>query len=268
VVRKHVNSKTGVLAGAVLALLLVGPVLAACGGSSSSSSYTGASVAQTTKALSSTATTQRPPNGTSVSSGSAHAGPPGARAKALSRRPVADPKSRSTSGAQPVDVVAKAYEPKLPPGSMELTGAAFAGEGPIALQYTCAGANISPPLEWKNLPAKTAALILVITLVDDAGSSVRWVVANISPSPASVAEGKTPEGAVVGLNAEGHSKYGGICPPHEQASTVQVELFALSKKLSLSEGFQLATAAQEYNSEKLLLGATATKAVNAPTPTR
>jgi Raf kinase inhibitor-like YbhB/YbcL family protein len=145
---------------------------------------------------------------------------------------------------------------------MELTSAAFPGEGPIASKYTCAGPNISPPLQWTNLPAKTASLVLVMTLIDNAGSSVRWVVGNIDPSPASVAEGKTPEGGVVGVNAEGHSNYAGICPPHGQASSVQVELFALSKKLSLSEGFQLSAAEQQYSSEKLLLGVTVAKAVN------
>jgi phosphatidylethanolamine-binding protein (PEBP) family uncharacterized protein len=269
--------RTRVVLGTVFTVMAA--LSAGCGGSSIKTTSSGAvPVAQSATSSSSATGTTATPSGSSISSGAArsgshstHAKAPAIRAAAHSRavpqtktatRHVAHRKPSSSSGAQPVNVVAKAYEPKLPPGSMELTSAAFPGEGPIASQYTCTGADISPPLEWKNLPAKTAALIMVMTLIDNAGSSVRWVVGNIDPSPANVAEGKTPQGGVVGLNAEGHSNYAGICPPHGQASSVQVELFALSKKLSLSEGFQLSSAEHEYNSEKLLLGVTVAKAVN------
>jgi phosphatidylethanolamine-binding protein (PEBP) family uncharacterized protein len=269
--------RTRVVLGMVSAAMAV--FLAGCGGSSTKTTSSGtAPVAQSTTSSTSATNAPAPPD-SSVSSGAARFGTPSTQAKArpatrsaahsravrqtkTATRHAAHQRPHSAVAAQPVNVVAKVYEPKLPPGSMELTSAAFPGEGPIASQYTCTGADISPPLEWKNLPAKTASLLLVMTLIDNAGSSVRWVVGNIDPSPATAAEGKTPPGGVVGQNAEGHSDYAGICPPRGQASSVQVELFALSKKLSLSEGFQLASAEHEYNSEKLLLGVTVAKAVN------
>jgi phosphatidylethanolamine-binding protein (PEBP) family uncharacterized protein len=40
------------------------------------------------------------------------------------------------------------------------------------------------------------------------GSTLRWNVADISPSVTSVAEGKTPTGGVLGANSEGHNAYG------------------------------------------------------------
>jgi Raf kinase inhibitor-like YbhB/YbcL family protein len=147
------------------------------------------------------------------------------------------------------------YSPVIPPGTMEIASSAFPGEN-VALpaQYTCDGANISPPLEWRNLPAHTAALVLSLSMIDNAGSTVRWTVANISPSATSVAEGKTPEGGIVGANSEGHSEYGGICPPHGQTASIQIELFALSHTVAVSTGFQASQLEHEYTTGKLMLG--------------
>jgi phosphatidylethanolamine-binding protein (PEBP) family uncharacterized protein len=110
---------------------------------------------------------------------------------------------------------AEAGVPKLSPGSLEVTSPAFAVgyDAPMPAAYTCAGAGVSPPLEFKGVPANTVALLLIVKFIGDAGSRVVWAVANISPSAGGAAEGGTPEGGVVGVNGEGQNKWGGICAP-------------------------------------------------------
>jgi phosphatidylethanolamine-binding protein (PEBP) family uncharacterized protein len=142
------------------------------------------------------------------------------------------------------------------PGAMAISSPAFERNGPIPTQYTCDGANTSPPLEWHNVSPKAAALVLFV--IDDtstgSASGIRWVVGDISPTAKGVAAGAVPEGGIVGSDTQGHSGYGGICPAHGQTSTIQFVLYALNKKIPLSPGFQPAVAESEYGAGKDLLG--------------
>jgi phosphatidylethanolamine-binding protein (PEBP) family uncharacterized protein len=104
------------------------------------------------------------------------------------------------------------------------------------------------------VPAKAAALVLLIVdTTAGPASGVRWVVGDINPSSHGVAAGATPEGGIVGSDSQGRSGYGGICPARGRTSTIQFVLYALSKKIPLSPGFQPATAEQEYNAGELVL---------------
>ena len=51
------------------------------------------------------------------------------------------------------------------PGAMAISSPAFERNGTIPAQYTCDGANISPPLQWQHLPAHTKELVLFV--IDD-----------------------------------------------------------------------------------------------------
>jgi hypothetical protein len=139
---------------------------------------------------------------------------------------------------------------------MAIASSAFELNGAIPTKYTCDGADISPPLEWKNVPSKAAALVLFI--IDDTAtgpaSGIRWIVGDINPSSKGVAAGQTPEGGIVGSDTQGHAGYGGICPEHGKTSTIQFVLYALSKKIALTPGFQADIAESEYGSGKLLIG--------------
>jgi Raf kinase inhibitor-like YbhB/YbcL family protein len=144
--------------------------------------------------------------------------------------------------------------PPARPGAFAITSSAFEDNGKLPKQYTCDGANISPPLEWKNVPAKAAALVLI--MIDDSAtgpaSGIRWFVGDINPSSKGVGAGQTPEGGIVGSDTQGKSGYGGICPPAGKTSTIQFTLYALSKKIPLTPGFQPNVAESEYG--KLLMG--------------
>jgi Raf kinase inhibitor-like YbhB/YbcL family protein len=148
---------------------------------------------------------------------------------------------------------------ELPPpqsGAMAISSSAFERNGAIPAQYTCDGANISPPLEWQNVPKKAAALVLIA--IDDSStgpaSGIRWFVGDINPSSKGVAAGQTPEGGIAGSDTQGRSGYGGICPPPGKTATIQFTLYALSKKIPLTPGFQPALAEEEYGQGKLLMG--------------
>lgn len=163
----------------------------------------------------------------------------------------------SSSSENTVDASNATGEVYPSPKSISLTSSAFERNGALPAQYTCAGSNISPPLEWSNLPAKTEALVLFIIDLTSTGpnSGIRWVVGDINPNTKGVAAGATPEGGIVGSDTQGHAGYGGICPPAGKTATIEFVMYALSKKIDLSPGFQPDIAEAEYGgSHKLLLG--------------
>ena len=174
-----------------------------------------------------------------------------------SSSPRSGSKSSSSSASSPSN-----SNGELPPpsaGAMAITSSAFERNGTIPSQYTCDGSNISPPLEWQNVPKNAAALVLI--MIDDSeigpASGIRWFVGDINPSSKGITAGKIPEGGIVGSDTQGKSGYGGICPPHGKTSTIQFVLYALSKKIPLTPGFTPAIAESEYGAGKLLLGKSA-----------
>jgi Raf kinase inhibitor-like YbhB/YbcL family protein len=146
------------------------------------------------------------------------------------------------------------------PGSMAVSSSAFEDNGTIPAQYTCDGADTSPPLQWQHLPAHTAELVLfaIDDSSEDTEGGIRWVVAGIDPSLSGIAAGSLPAGAIVGLNSAGKATYGGICPPHGKTASVEFVLWALSKKIPLSSGFSPTVAEREYSKSELASAVTYT----------
>ena len=145
------------------------------------------------------------------------------------------------------------------PGAFSISSPAFERNGAIPVSYTCAGAGISPALSWQKVPAKAAELFLFVIDDNSSGSEggIRWVVGGIEPSSTGVAAGKVPAGGIVGTNTAGKAAYSPICPAKGKSDTIEFVMYALSKKLSLSPGFQPTTAEGEYGSHKLLMGSAA-----------
>lgn len=119
---------------------------------------------------------------------------------------------------------AQAFEVSSP--DLKAQGMKFSADQ-ILDGFGCKGKNISPAISWKNLPAGTQSLAL---MVHDANAPTgsgfwHWVVSNIPasasglPAGAGTGQGVLPAGAVVGttdfLNtgASGTGGYGGPCPP-------------------------------------------------------
>lgn len=164
--------------------------------------------------------------------------------------------SKASKSSKPSSSNSSGEIPPPQPGAMTISSPAFELNGQIPSEYTCDGAGISPPLEWKNVPSKAVELVLFV--IDDSSETssggIRWIVGGIEPSSKGVAAGKLPAGAIVGTNTAGKAAYGPICPASGKSDTIQFVLYALSKKITLSPGFQPDIAESQYGAGKLLLG--------------
>ena len=142
------------------------------------------------------------------------------------------------------------------PGAFSISSPAFELNGAIPATYTCDGAGISPPLSWQKVPAHAAELVLFV--IDDsaagADGGVRWIVGGIDPASSGVAEGKLPQGTIVGTNSAGKASYSPICPAPGHTDTIEFVLYALKKPIALSPGFGPAVAEQEYGASNDILG--------------
>jgi Raf kinase inhibitor-like YbhB/YbcL family protein len=114
-----------------------------------------------------------------------------------------------------------------------VTSTAFADNEPIPQEYSCDGAEVSPPLAWSGLPSDVAALALVVDDPDAPGGTfAHWVVANIDPAEQGVGEGEVPAGGLQVGNSSGAASYAAPCPPsgtHHYRFTV----YALNRALDV-----------------------------------
>jgi Raf kinase inhibitor-like YbhB/YbcL family protein len=110
---------------------------------------------------------------------------------------------------------------------LELTSSAFQNGQPIPTQFTCDGADQSPPLQWGEPPPGTKSFALVIDDPDAPSGTFRhWGVFDIPASARSLGGGQ-PAGTEV-ANDFGKTGYGGPCPPKGHgAHHYHFKLFAL-----------------------------------------
>jgi hypothetical protein len=112
---------------------------------------------------------------------------------------------------------------------MTLTSPDFADggslpEAQVLNGFGCAGANLSPALEWSGLPEGTKSLILTLYDPDAPTGSGwwHWTVVNIPADaaglPAAASSANLPEGAVEGRTDFGAPGFGGACPPEGGAA--------------------------------------------------
>jgi Raf kinase inhibitor-like YbhB/YbcL family protein len=104
--------------------------------------------------------------------------------------------------------------PAAASGPFRLTSSAFADGGRIPREFSCDGANVSPPLAWTGLPAGTAALVLVVD-DPDARGFIHWIVLDLAGRDGDLPKGVAPRAASPqqGRNDFGEAGWGGPCPP-------------------------------------------------------
>ncbi|HJU17350.1 MAG TPA: YbhB/YbcL family Raf kinase inhibitor-like protein [Stellaceae bacterium] len=98
------------------------------------------------------------------------------------------------------------WSPAFPPG------------GAIPSQYTCSGADLSPPLAWSGVPAGAQSLVLVLADPDaPRGVFYHWAVydipAGVRGLSAGYGSGRPAAGLAEARNSFGQIGYGGPCPP-------------------------------------------------------
>lgn len=116
-----------------------------------------------------------------------------------------------------------AHDPARSSMTLRLTSPAFTDGGEIPEKFTCEGADVSPPLQWRGVPEGAKSLVLIVDdpdAPDPAAPKLTWVHWVLFDLPAK--EGGLPEdadkagypaGAGVGSNDWKRPGYGGPCPP-------------------------------------------------------
>ena len=124
---------------------------------------------------------------------------------------------------------------------MEITSSEFKEGSSIPGKYTCDNIDVSPPLEWSQVPAGVKTFALICDDPDAPGATwVHWVIFNIPGNLRDLSENipateTLGNGAVQGKNDFGKIGYGGPCPPGG-THRYYFKLYALDKELDLKPG--------------------------------
>ena len=134
------------------------------------------------------------------------------------------PKEETVSPVKPGgDAAAKtalAVDPAL--STLVLSSTSFAADGPIPMNHTCEGEDLSPQLSWSGVPKGAKSLVLIVDDPDAPDPAapkmtwVHWVLYDIPTSVTALPKGGStalPAGTREGLNDWKRTGYGGPCPP-------------------------------------------------------
>lgn len=129
---------------------------------------------------------------------------------------------------------------------MKLTSPNFTNHDVIPKTFTCDGDDISPALEWSDIPEETKSFVLVVRDPDAPMKTewVHWVVINIPALTTTVSQGQVPAGGTEVENDFGRATWGGPCPP-DGKHRYYFEIYALST--SVIGGNSLATVKEAMN---------------------
>jgi len=128
---------------------------------------------------------------------------------------------------------------------ISLSSAGFQDGQPIPVQFTCDGANESPPLAWEGAPGNTASFALIVEDPDAPGGTfIHWVLYDIPPMTQALPQAVPPGPTVSMLGGAKQGKtgfkntigYGGPCPPKGPAHHYHFLLYALDASLGLAPG--------------------------------
>lgn len=118
---------------------------------------------------------------------------------------------------------------------MKIKSLAFQPNGRIPKKYTGEGENVSPPLQFENIPEGTESLALIVDDPDaPMGTFDHWILWNIDPSRTKFSEGES-EG-IPGVNHYKENCYKGPMPPPGPVHRYFFKLFALDTELNLKIG--------------------------------
>ncbi len=124
--------------------------------------------------------------------------------------------------------------------AFELRSSAFTNGATIGKEYTCDGADRSPPLAWSGAPAGTKAFALIADDPDaPVGTWVHWVLYDLGGGKNELPAGVPPQdtvadGAKQGVNDFRKVGYGGPCPPPGKPHRYFFRLYALDAPTGLA----------------------------------
>ena len=133
--------------------------------------------------------------------------------------------------------------------TIKITSSAFADGQPIPKKHTGEGADVSPPLAWSNLPARTQELALICDDPDAPSKEpwVHWVIykipANLTGLPEGVAQqpqAEGPGGGVAGTELVAQGAQPRLswadAPARPRLHHYHFKLYALDAKLAVEPG--------------------------------
>jgi len=115
----------------------------------------------------------------------------------------------------------------------------------IPEKYTCDGDDISPPLEWSNIPDKTVSFCLIMDDPDAPGGVfTHWIVYNIPSNINKFNEGIPNIEELIGGIKQGKNDfnkigYSGPCPPSNSTHHYRFKIYAIDKILDLKSGIKI-----------------------------
>ena len=139
---------------------------------------------------------------------------------------------------------------------MKLTTTAFSDEQPIPKKYSCDGEDISPPLEWQDIPTGTESFVLISDDPDaPVGTWVHWVIYDIPGRTRSLQENYPKQevdsdGSKQGINDFRRIGYGGPCPPGG-THRYYFKLYALDTTLDAEPGLSKSEILKRINGHVL-----------------
>jgi Raf kinase inhibitor-like YbhB/YbcL family protein len=156
--------------------------------------------------------------------------------------------------------------------SLTITSDAFEDGKPIPREYTCDGADRSPPLHWRGVPEGVATLALVVDDPDaPSGNWNHWLIYNMPSGTLALGEAVPAtralgDGSRQGTNGFGKIGYGGPCPPRGSTHRYQFKLYALSKRIELEPGARRDAVLQAIRDGKIVAEAQLTGTYARPAP--
>lgn len=124
---------------------------------------------------------------------------------------------------------------------IQITSPVFEDGGEIPKKYTCDDLDVSPPIEWMDMPEGTRTLAIVCDDPDAPMKTwIHWIIFNIPGDVRCLPENVPPEkelanGAKQGMNDFHKVGYGGPCPPSGMHRYF-FKIYALDTSLDLPPG--------------------------------
>lgn len=98
---------------------------------------------------------------------------------------------------------------------MQLTSPHFTHNSALPKKYTCDGDDISPALQWADIPDGTKSFVLIVRDPDAPAKDewTHWIVVNIPTSVTDIPDNTVPGGGREVMNDFGQTTWGSPCPP-------------------------------------------------------
>jgi Raf kinase inhibitor-like YbhB/YbcL family protein len=131
---------------------------------------------------------------------------------------------------------------KMTYSQLSVRSSAFGDNQRIPVKYTADGDDMSPPLQWSEIPEGVAEYALIVEDPDaPRGTVTHWVIYGIPGSYDHLDDGvpqveELDNGAMQGKNTRGEIGYMGPSPPKGKPHRYKFTLYALDAKLNLPAG--------------------------------